>query len=138
MIRNLARGTMLLAAVIWSAPTLSCQLPIANQVTISSRNQILWNGREIDRLTLINYLQIVDTMNPVPVLLFDYTTGANCGIVGNVAHTIVSTSKVRSAEFGNHYGPPLGRGCKVLYHRVKSDSGGWCGPTEYYFLRRPE
>lgn len=42
--------------------------PVKNKVTIDTADKIYWNGTEIDELRLRQYLDITQTMNPIPEL----------------------------------------------------------------------
>ena len=43
-------------------------LPTKNKVVINPDGQILWNGTPVDLVTLRQYLDLTQTMNPVPEL----------------------------------------------------------------------
>jgi biopolymer transport protein ExbD len=42
--------------------------PVKNKVTIDTSDKIYWNGTEIDLIRLRQYLDITQTMNPIPEL----------------------------------------------------------------------
>jgi len=42
--------------------------PVKNEIAIMPGNQVLWNGRPVNLITLRQYLNITTTMNPVPEL----------------------------------------------------------------------
>jgi len=42
--------------------------PVKNKVTVDTSDKIFWNGTEIDLLRLRQYLDITQTMNPIPEL----------------------------------------------------------------------
>lgn len=131
-------ATLMAMMALGEGAGIACQGPVGNQVSISSRNQILWNGAEIDRLTLLHYIRITETMNPVPELFFDHAPGANCGIVRNVARSILSQTSVKPALFGSvTFSPPEGRGCGIRARRG-AEHGNMCGPPVMNFLVRPD
>ena len=43
-------------------------LPTKNKVDITPAGQILWNGTPVDLVTLRQYLDLTQTMNPIPEL----------------------------------------------------------------------
>ncbi len=105
---GMRRGLSLLTGLALSAtsfPAGACSDPIRNKVTVSRQNGTLWNGVQVDRLLLIRYLVISETMNPLPQLHFDYENGANCGVVRNVARTIALTAKVAVSVLDRPRGP---------------------------------
>jgi len=42
--------------------------PVKNKIVISPQDQVLWNGQPIDLARLRQYLDVTQTMNPVPEL----------------------------------------------------------------------
>jgi biopolymer transport protein ExbD len=42
--------------------------PVKNKVVITAAGQVLWNGAPIDLLTLRQYLDLTQQMNPIPEL----------------------------------------------------------------------
>ena len=42
--------------------------PVKNKVSITPDNQVTWNGQPIDIIRLRQYLDITQTMNPIPEL----------------------------------------------------------------------
>ena len=42
--------------------------PVKNKIVISPADQVLWNGQQIDLARLRQYLDVTQTMNPVPEL----------------------------------------------------------------------
>ncbi len=42
--------------------------PVKNKVVVTATNQVLWNGAPIDLVRLRQYLDITQTMNPIPEL----------------------------------------------------------------------
>jgi biopolymer transport protein ExbD len=42
--------------------------PTKNKIVITQAGQVLWNGQPVDLITLRQYLDISQTMNPVPEL----------------------------------------------------------------------
>jgi hypothetical protein len=118
-------------------PAAACSDPVTNRLVISRQNQMLWNGNEIDRATLIRYLEIAGALTPAPWLLVDYETGANCGVVVNTFNSIRRTAKGQMVIGGSRDSGPKGRGCAVAFERYER-SGGVCGPVLFYFLFKPD
>src|ERR1051326_4948187 len=42
--------------------------PVKNKVVITPQDQVLWNGSPIDLVRLRQYLDVTQTMNPIPEL----------------------------------------------------------------------
>ncbi len=42
--------------------------PVKNKITVNPGGQVFWNGAPVDAVTLRQYLDITQTMNPVPEL----------------------------------------------------------------------
>jgi biopolymer transport protein ExbD len=42
--------------------------PVKNKVVITPANQVLWNGTPVDLVTLRQYLDLTQQMNPIPEL----------------------------------------------------------------------
>ena len=131
----LALSGFLLVAT--SVPSAGCSLPAFNKITVSKESHIRWNGREIDRSTLIKYIQITNVMNPIPRLFVDYHVGANCAVVRNTFRTVVAYSTGGRITFGaDDPDPPIGKGCDIPI-RYQEATTGLCGTWGYYFLVRP-
>ena len=138
MIRTLSCVIAWMTMMAVGTGAIACQGLIANQVTISSSNRILWNGSEIDRPTLIRYILVTGTMNPIPKLFVDYDPRANCGIVRNTFKSIARASGDRWASFGTPSdGTHTGHGCSVPIQPYSEDTRGFCGSkTSYILVRR--
>nr|WP_047169002.1 hypothetical protein [Sphingomonas sp. Y57] len=134
--RTLRDALLWLGLCASSTPALSCAEPIVNKVVVSSENRLLWNGAEIDRTTLIRYIQWTSVLNPIPQLFVDYQSGANCGIVRNVFRTVALTSDNRVFFWRESYPPPKGQGCSVPVRR-ETIGGSICGRERVGFLIRP-
>src|SRR4051794_35723806 len=40
--------------------------PVKNKIVVTPQDQVLWNGTPIDLLRLRQYLDVTQTMNPIP------------------------------------------------------------------------
>jgi len=58
--------------------------PVKNKVVITATNQVLWNGSEIDLVRLRQYLDITQTMNPIPELHLQPEAQARYDLVDRV------------------------------------------------------
>ena len=58
--------------------------PVKNKVVITPDGQILWNGSAINKLQLRQYLDITQTMNPIPELHLEPDAQARYVLVDEV------------------------------------------------------
>ncbi|ABQ66492.1 biopolymer transporter ExbD [Sphingomonas histidinilytica] len=58
--------------------------PVKNKVVITPDNQVLWNGSPIDLVRLRQYLDITQTMNPIPELHLEPDGQARYDLVDRV------------------------------------------------------
>lgn len=58
--------------------------PVKNKVVISAANEVLWNGSPIDLVRLRQYLDITQTMNPIPELHLQPEAQARYDLVDRV------------------------------------------------------
>ncbi|ATE64965.1 ExbD/TolR family protein [Rhizorhabdus dicambivorans] len=58
--------------------------PVKNKVVITANNQVMWNGSEIDLVRLRQYLDITQTMNPIPELHLQPEAQARYDLVDRV------------------------------------------------------
>ena len=58
--------------------------PLKNKVVITPDGQILWNGSAINKLQLRQYLDITQTMNPIPELHLEPDAQARYVLVDEV------------------------------------------------------
>ena len=58
--------------------------PVKNKIVITPQNQVLWNGTPIDLVRLRQYLDITQTMNPIPELHLQPDPNAPYGLVDEV------------------------------------------------------
>ncbi|KQX20149.1 MULTISPECIES: ExbD/TolR family protein [unclassified Sphingomonas] len=58
--------------------------PVKNKVVITPDNQVLWNGTPIDLVRLRQYLDITQTMNPIPELHLEPDGQARYDLVDRV------------------------------------------------------
>jgi biopolymer transport protein ExbD len=58
--------------------------PVKNKIVITTQNQILWNGAPVNPTTLRQYLDISQTMTPIPELHLQPEPNARYEIVDEV------------------------------------------------------
>jgi biopolymer transport protein ExbD len=58
--------------------------PVKNKVVITPQNVILWNGTPVDKVTLRQYLDISQTMTPIPELHLQPDPNARYELVDEV------------------------------------------------------
>ena len=58
--------------------------PVKNKVVVTPDNQVLWNGSPIDLVRLRQYLDITQTMNPIPELHLEPDGQARYDLVDRV------------------------------------------------------
>jgi biopolymer transport protein ExbD len=58
--------------------------PVKNKIVINAQNQILWNGAPVNETTLRQYLDISQTMTPIPELHLQPEPNARYEIVDQV------------------------------------------------------
>ena len=71
--------------------------PVKNKVVVSASNQVLWNGQPIDMVRLRQYLDITQTMNPVPELHLEPEAQARYSLVDQV---LAVTKRARVEKMG--------------------------------------
>jgi biopolymer transport protein ExbD len=58
--------------------------PIKNKVVITPQGQVLWNGQQVDLITLRQYLDVSQQMNPIPELHLQPDPNARYELVDEV------------------------------------------------------
>jgi biopolymer transport protein ExbD len=58
--------------------------PVKNKVVITAAGQVLWNGAPVDLLTLRQYLELTQQMNPIPELHLQPEPNARYDLVDQV------------------------------------------------------
>jgi biopolymer transport protein ExbD len=58
--------------------------PVKNKIVISPQNQVFWNGEVVDLVRLRQYLDITQTMNPIPELHLQPDANARYELVDQV------------------------------------------------------
>jgi biopolymer transport protein ExbD len=58
--------------------------PVKNKIVVTPQGQVLWNGAPVDLVRLRQYLDITQTMNPIPELHLQPDPGARYGLVDEV------------------------------------------------------
>ncbi|HYG49042.1 MAG TPA: biopolymer transporter ExbD [Allosphingosinicella sp.] len=71
--------------------------PVKNKIVITPANQVLWNGQQIDLVLLKQYLDVTQTMNPVPELHLQPEPNARYELVDEV---LAVTKRARVEKMG--------------------------------------
>jgi biopolymer transport protein ExbD len=71
--------------------------PVKNKIVITPRNEVLWNGQPIDLARLRQYLDVTQTMNPVPELHLQPEPDARYELVDEV---LAVTKRARVEKMG--------------------------------------
>jgi biopolymer transport protein ExbD len=71
--------------------------PVKNKIVISPQDQVLWNGQPIDLARLRQYLDVTQTMNPVPELHLQPEAMARYELVDEV---LAVTKRARVEKMG--------------------------------------
>ena len=71
--------------------------PVKNKIVISPQDQVLWNGQPIDLGRLRQYLDVTQTMNPVPELHLQPEPTARYELVDEV---LAVTKRARVEKMG--------------------------------------
>ena len=71
--------------------------PVKNKIVISPQDQVLWNGQAIDLARLRQYLDVTQTMNPVPELHLQPEPTARYELVDEV---LAVTKRARVEKMG--------------------------------------
>jgi biopolymer transport protein ExbD len=71
--------------------------PVKNKIVITPQNQVLWNGEPIDLLRLRQYLDVTQTMNPIPELHLQPDPNARYELVDEV---LAVTKRARVEKMG--------------------------------------
>ena len=71
--------------------------PVKNKIVITPADQVLWNGQQIDLARLRQYLDVTQTMNPVPELHLQPEPNARYELVDEV---LAVTKRARVEKMG--------------------------------------
>ncbi len=71
--------------------------PVKNVVVIAASGQVLWNGAPVELIRLRQYLDITQTMNPIPELHLQPEAQARYGLVDQV---LALTKRARVEKMG--------------------------------------
>jgi biopolymer transport protein ExbD len=71
--------------------------PVKNDVRITADNNVLWNGQPIDVVRLRQYLDLTQTMNPIPELHLEPDPQARYALVDSV---LAVTKRARVEKMG--------------------------------------
>jgi biopolymer transport protein ExbD len=58
--------------------------PVKNKIVVTPQNQVLWNGEQVDLVRLRQYLDLTQTMNPIPELHLQPDPNARYELVDEV------------------------------------------------------
>ena len=71
--------------------------PVKNKIVITPQGQVLWNGEPVDLVRLRQYLDITQTMNPIPELHLQPDPNARYELVDEV---LAVTKRARVEKMG--------------------------------------
>ena len=71
--------------------------PVKNKIVITPANEVLWNGTPIDLVRLRQYLDVTQTMNPIPELHLQPDPNARYELVDEV---LAVTKRARVEKMG--------------------------------------
>jgi biopolymer transport protein ExbD len=71
--------------------------PVKNKVVVTPQDLILWNGTPIDKVRLRQYLDVTQTMNPIPELHLQPDPNARYELVDEV---LAVTKRARVEKMG--------------------------------------
>jgi biopolymer transport protein ExbD len=71
--------------------------PVKNKIVITPANEVLWNGTPIDLARLRQYLDVTQTMNPIPELHLQPDPNARYELVDEV---LAVTKRARVEKMG--------------------------------------
>ncbi|HYE28202.1 MAG TPA: biopolymer transporter ExbD [Allosphingosinicella sp.] len=71
--------------------------PVKNKIVITPQNEVLWNGSPIDLVRLRQYLDVTQTMNPIPELHLQPDPNARYELVDEV---LAVTKRARVEKMG--------------------------------------
>jgi biopolymer transport protein ExbD len=75
--------------------------PTKNEVGITNQDQVLWNGTPVDLVTLRQYLDQTQTMNPIPELHIRPAQDARYEVVDNVLAVTKRANVTKMGFVGN-------------------------------------
>src|ERR1700760_3739995 len=77
--------------------------PVKNKVVITAAGQVLWNGTPVDLLTLRQYLDQTQQMNPIPELHLQPEANARYELVDEVLAVTKRAHVEKMGFVGNEY-----------------------------------
>ena len=77
--------------------------PVKNKVVITPEGQVLWNGAPVDLVTLRQYLDLTQQMNPIPELHLQPDATARYEVVDQVLAVTKRAHVQRMGFVGNEY-----------------------------------
>ena len=75
--------------------------PTKNEVAITNADQVLWNGAPVDLITLRQYLDQTQTMNPIPELHIRPASDARYEVVDSVLAVTKRANVTKMGFVGN-------------------------------------
>ena len=75
--------------------------PTKNEVAITNADQVLWNGSPVDLITLRQYLDQTQTMNPIPELHIRPASDARYEVVDSVLAVTKRANVTKMGFVGN-------------------------------------
>jgi biopolymer transport protein ExbD len=75
--------------------------PTKNEVAITNTDQVLWNGSPVDLITLRQYLDQTQTMNPIPELHIRPASDARYEVVDSVLAVTKRANVTKMGFVGN-------------------------------------
>jgi biopolymer transport protein ExbD len=82
-------------------PPAHVPLPTKNEVAITNTGRVLWNGTPVDLVTLRNYLDQSQTLDPIPELQLRPAPGARYEVVDSVLAVTKRAHVARMGFVGN-------------------------------------
>ena len=76
-------------------------LPTKNEVAVTNQDQVLWNGTPVDLVTLRQYLDASQTLNPIPELHIRPAQDARYEVVDNVLAVTKRANVTKMGFVGN-------------------------------------
>jgi len=71
--------------------------PVKNKIVVTPQGQVMWNGEQVDLVRLRQYLDLTQTMNPIPELHLQPDPNARYELVDEV---LAVTKRARVEKMG--------------------------------------
>jgi hypothetical protein len=92
---------------------------IINRISIDPNQVIKWNGVEVSRERLREYLGIVRTMNPLPFTVLSFERDVDCQLLGSIRDDMAAALPCDQGACGEGRGPWEFRG----YRESETEEG---------------